>query len=158
MLLSQLLSEEFVAPQVEAEDKRGLLEEMCRDLAAKVDGIECDVLIESLLEREKLGSTAIGHGVAIPHCKLKGIDRVHVYFARSLRGIDFQTLDDEPVHLFFLIVAPESAVKEHLDVLSAVSRLVRDDSVRERLMAAADGSEICRIIRDEEKRIVRRAV
>ena len=81
-----------------------------------------------LLEREKLGSTGIGYGVAIPHGKMKDLKKILVSFARSKRGVDFQATDEKPVHLFFLIVAPENSTASHLKVLSDISRILKESA------------------------------
>jgi PTS system nitrogen regulatory IIA component len=107
MRLADFLLKEYIMLSLKAREKRELLDEMATELASKVEGLNRERLLEVLLEREKLGSTGIGHGVAIPHGKLKGVDGIIVAFGRSKKGVDFHSMDDRPVHLFFLIVAPE---------------------------------------------------
>ncbi|MBI5894264.1 MAG: PTS sugar transporter subunit IIA, partial [Deltaproteobacteria bacterium] len=133
-------------------DKRGALEEMVNDIASKANGIDKDKLLEILVEREKLGSTGIGYGVAIPHGKIKGINHIIVSFGRSARGVDFQSLDSNPSHLFFLIIAPEDSTAGHLKVLARISRLLHDASFRKKLMEAPLRDDIYRIIAEEDKK------
>ena len=152
MRLEDFLSQDMVTPDLSAEDKRGVLEEMVDKLVGKVDDLDRDHLIELLLAREKLGSTGIGYGVAIPHAKLDGVDRTLVTFGRSAGGIDFQSMDDKPAHLFFLIFAPEGATTVHLKVLARISQLLKDASFREKLMNAPSREELYRIIIESDRK------
>lgn len=143
---------EHVMPSLDAEEKRELLDEMATELASKVRGLNRERLLEVLLDREKLGSTGIGYGVAIPHGKLKGVDGIIVAFGRSKKGVDFHSMDNRPVHLVFLIVAPENSTATHLKILASISRLLRDKAFRKRLMKASDQEELYSIIAEEDKR------
>ena len=109
-------------------------------------------LVGALEERERLNSTALGDGVAIPHGKLPGVRRVIAAFARSRAGVDFQSLDGKPTHLFFLLVAPEDSAGAHLKALARISRLLKDESFRQRLMRAGDGADLFRTIREEDEK------
>ena len=146
MRLEDFLSLDMVLPDLSAQDKRSVLEEMVDDLVGKVEGLNRDHLIELLLAREKLGSTGIGYGVAIPHAKLDGVEQTLVTFGRSIKGIDFQSMDDKPAHLFFLIFAPEGATTVHLKVLARISQLLKETPFREKLMRATSREEIYRTI------------
>jgi PTS system nitrogen regulatory IIA component len=99
-----------------------------------------------------LNSTALGDGVAIPHGKLPGVRRVIAAFARSKAGVDFQSLDGKPTHLFFLLVAPEDSAGAHLKALARISRLLKDPSFRSRLLEAPDAKALWATIRDEDAR------
>ena len=103
-----------------------------------------------LLERERISTTAIGEGVAIPHGKLPGVERVLGVFARSLQGVDFSSLDGGPTHLFFVLIAPESAAADHLKALARISRLLKDETFRRRLLTGQTGEELYRIIAEED--------
>ena len=138
---------------LKAVDKRGVLEEMVGDVASKSDGLDKERLLEILLEREKLGSTGIGYGVAIPHGKLKNIDSVVVTFGRSVAGIDYQSLDDKPAHLFFLILAPEDSTAVHLRILARISKLLKDPSFRKKLLSVSSADEIFTAIAEEEGKL-----
>ncbi len=139
-----------VIAHLKGTDKREVLDEMCTALALNVDVIDKEPLLEAVLEREKLGSTAIGYHVAVPHAKIKPLDRICVTFARSQDGVDFHGPDDELSKLFFMIVAPASSTSEHLNVLSVVSTLVKEASFREALLNAKNADEINRIIKESE--------
>jgi PTS system nitrogen regulatory IIA component len=105
-----------------------------------------------LSERERLGSTAIGDGIAIPHGKIRGVRQIIGTFGRAIKGVDFDSLDGHPTHLFFLLVAPEDSASLHLKALARVSRLFRDNAFREHLLAARDSAEIYGLIVEEDSR------
>jgi PTS system nitrogen regulatory IIA component len=104
------------------------------------------------LEREKLGSTGIGDGIAIPHGKMKGIEELVTSFGRSIKGVDFESIDNKPTHLFFLLVAPENSAGVHLKALARISRLLKDSGFRNRLMEASDRQDLFRIIAEEDEK------
>jgi PTS system nitrogen regulatory IIA component len=111
-----------------------------------------DRVVEVLLEREKLGSTGIGDGIAIPHGKMGGIKELVASFGRSITGVNFESVDNKPTHLFFLLVAPENSAGVHLKALARISRLLKDPSFRNRLMEAGDRQDLFRtIIEADEK-------
>jgi PTS system nitrogen regulatory IIA component len=151
MRLEDVLDRDSIIESLEGAEKREVLEEMVADLCAKVTGLNKEELLEVLLEREKLGSTGIGYGVAIPHGKMKDLKKILVSFARSKRGVDFQATDEKPVHLFFLIVAPENSTASHLKVLSDISRILKEGEFRKKLIGAGDKDEIYQIIMDADK-------
>ncbi|MBI5893846.1 MAG: PTS sugar transporter subunit IIA [Deltaproteobacteria bacterium] len=153
MRITDALNKDYILPNLKSNDKRGALEEMVNDIASKANGIDKDKLLEILVEREKLGSTGIGYGVAIPHGKIKGINHIIVSFGRSARGVDFQSLDSKPSHLFFLIIAPEDSTAGHLKVLARISRLLQDASFRKKLMEAPLRDDIYKIIAEEDKKV-----
>jgi PTS system nitrogen regulatory IIA component len=109
-------------------------------------------VLKVLLERERISTTAIGEGVAIPHGKLNGVERVVGVFARSPDGIDFASLDGAPTHLFFVLVAPENAAADHLKALARISRLLKDEAFRRRLMAGQSSQELYTIILEEDEK------
>ena len=109
-------------------------------------------LVDVLWERERLGSTAIADGIAIPHGKLPGLKTVLGAFGRHPQGVDFQSLDGNVTKLFFLLVAPEDSVGQHLKALARVSRLLKEPSFRQQLMSAPDRSALYRIIREEDEK------
>jgi PTS system nitrogen regulatory IIA component len=152
-ILDLLTSEALVAPDLAGADKTAVLRELAQHLAASHASIEPDRLVEVLWERERLGSTAIGDGIAIPHGKLAGLTGVIGAFGRHPAGVDFESLDGSPTHLFFLLVAPEDSVGQHLKALARVSRLLKDRAFRERLLTAADRAELFRLIREEDEKL-----
>jgi PTS system nitrogen regulatory IIA component len=153
MKISEILPDALVLPALQSETKEGVVRELAEHLAEQCPGIDAQRLVDVLWERERLGSTAIGDGIAIPHGKLPGLRQVLGAFGRHLQGVDFQSLDGRPTQLFFLLVAPEDSVGQHLKALARVSRLLKDRAFRARLLAAPDRAELCRIIREEDERI-----
>ena len=150
MRIADILTEEMVIPELHAGGKREALDEMTAALAAAHPEIDKEQLREMLEEREKLGSTGIGGGIAIPHGKLPGLTHVLAVFGRSPSGINFDAVDGAPTRLFFLLVAPEDSSGIHLKALARISRLLKEQDVREQLLACDDRSGLLRIIRDAE--------
>jgi nitrogen PTS system EIIA component len=152
MKITEILSPEMVLPDVKGKTKPAILRELATCLAARYKDIDVDALAAVLAERERLGSTAIGDGIAIPHGKVRGVAKILGVFGRCVAGVDFDSLDGSPTHLFFLLVAPEDSTSLHLKALARVSRLFKDAVFRERLIAAADAGEIYRLIVEEDSR------
>jgi PTS system nitrogen regulatory IIA component len=151
MKISDILSEDLVLPALAGRSKGDVIEELANAVAERHRGeIDRDKLVQALEDREKLNSTALGEGVAIPHGKLPGLKRVVAAFARSPGGVDFSSLDGKPTHLFFLLVAPEDSAGAHLKALARISRLLKDESFRQRLLGAATGADLYRTIREED--------
>ncbi|MDA0238856.1 MAG: PTS IIA-like nitrogen regulatory protein PtsN [Proteobacteria bacterium] len=132
MEIIDLLSPEGVIPNLKVTSKKQALQELSKR-GAEVIGIEEREIFHTLLEREKLGTTGVGNGIAIPHGKLPGEAPLSGLFARLERPIDFESVDERPVDLIFLLLAPESAGAEHLKALAKVSRLLRDQTMLEKL-------------------------
>ena len=153
MRILDFLKEEAVISDLKAETKDGALQEMASFLASQVHEIDANRLRQTLLEREELGSTALGEGVAIPHSRLNGIGRVRGLFARSLHGVDFSSPDQKSTHLFFLLVAPENSAASHLKALARVSRLLKNSSFRSKVLQLSDGHEIFAAIREEDQKL-----
>ncbi len=152
MKITDFLSVQTVIPVLEARDKKTVLEEMAKWLASQHQRLDSARLLHVLLEREKISTTAIGEGVAIPHGKLPDVERVLGVFGRSPKGIDFDSLDGEPTYLFFTLIAPEGAAADHLKALARISRLLKDRSFRDRLMQGQTREEIFRIISEEDQK------
>jgi PTS system nitrogen regulatory IIA component len=152
-ILDILVDEPLIAPALVGSNKAEVLRELAEHLAGQNRDIQPERLIEVLWERERLGSTAIGDGIAIPHGKLPDLKGVIGAFGRHPAGVDFDSLDGSPTHLFFLLVAPEDSVGQHLKALARVSRLLKDQAFRSRLLAAADRAEIFRLIREEDEKL-----
>ncbi|KIH76574.1 PTS IIA-like nitrogen-regulatory protein PtsN [Geoalkalibacter ferrihydriticus] len=150
MKISDLLKPDALVADLKATDKNALLEELTAALVRVEKGLDRSLVVDVLKERERLGSTGIGDGVAIPHGKLKNIDHLMLSFGRSLEGIDFDAMDGRPAHLFFLLIAPEDSVGIHLKTLARISKLLKTPQARERLMQATDAGDIYRIIVAEE--------
>ena len=152
MRLSDILSESLIVPELKAKNKREVLEELTASLVDHEEGLDHDRLVSVLMDREELGSTGIGEGLAIPHGKLNEIDHLFAVFGRSKHGVDFQSMDGKPAHLFFLLFAPENSAGVHLKALARISRLLKSATNRERLLDAKSRTEIFRIIAEEDKR------
>lgn len=152
MKLTDILPEALVIADLTGTTKDDVLGELAQHMAAVHAEIDAARLIDVLWERERLGSTAIGDGIAIPHGKLPTVQGVMAAFGRHRRGVDFQSLDGKPSTLFFLLVAPEDSVGLHLKALARVSRLLKEASFRERLMTAPNQQELYRIIREEDEK------
>ena len=152
-ILDILEREELVAPELTGKNKADVVQELARHLALHHREIPEGRLVEVLWEREKLGSTAIGDGIAIPHGKLPGIRGVVGSFARHPAGVDFESLDGLPTKLFFLLVAPDDSVGQHLKALARVSRLLKGAAFRQQLLEAADRAELFRLIREQDEKL-----
>jgi PTS system nitrogen regulatory IIA component len=150
MNITDILDEESIIVELTAQDKKSVLEELVAVLFEHGRVKDKEKPVEVLLERERLGSTGIGDGIAIPHGKLKEIQGIICSFGRTRAGVDFQSIDERPTHLFFLLLAPEDSASEHLQALARLSRLLKDDHLRKRLMDAASKKEIYRIIKEED--------
>ena len=150
MKLTDVLSEAAVLPELRGQTKGEVVRELAMHLAAAHPGIDATRLEGVLWERERLGSTAIGDGIAIPHGKLPGLVGVIGAFARHPTGVDFDALDGRPSKLFFVLVAPDDSVGQHLKALARVSRLLRDAGFRDRLVASADRTSLYRAIKEED--------
>lgn len=150
MKILEILDKRFIVPELAARDKEGVLRELVRVIARTEKQVDEERMVEILMDREALGSTGIGEGVAIPHGKSKTVKRLLASFGRSIPGMDFQSMDGKPTHLFFLLVAPEDSAGIHLKALAQISRLMKDASVRKRLMEAGTGEEIHSIFAEED--------
>lgn len=153
MRLADVLKEEHIITDLKARGKRQLLEEMVSCISSRVDGVDPEKVLNAVLEREKLGSTGIGHGVAIPHGKIKGMTEIRVFFGRSGPGVDFDSLDRQPVYLFFMIVAPENSTAAHLKILAGISHLLKDQEFRHRLTTAETAGDVYRVIVEADRRM-----
>ena len=153
MKIVDFVGPELIVPQLQAHEKSAVIRELADHLAAHVTGpqrIDREVLAKVLLERERLASTAIGEGVAIPHGKLDAVGKLVAVVGRAPEGVDFDSMDGRPTHLFFVLVAPENSTGVHLKALARISRLFKDPEFRTRLMQAKDGQEIFKVIADED--------
>jgi PTS system nitrogen regulatory IIA component len=150
MRIDDFLAEEMVVPALQGRSKDDVIDELAEVVARHHPEIDRWRLVGALQDRERLNSTALGEGVAIPHGKLPGVKRVVAAFGRSPQGVDFNSLDGKPTHLFFLLVAPEDSAGAHLKALARISRLLKDEGFRARLMQADDGASLYRVIREED--------
>lgn len=135
--MADLMSADRVLVGLRAASKRQLLQELAEEAAATC-GLDASVVLDALMQREKLGSTAVGEGIAIPHAKVPGLPKLIGFFARLARPVDFDALDDKPVDLVFLLLAPEGGSAEHLKALARIARILRDPAMCARLRQAAN--------------------
>jgi len=151
--LHDLLTQDMVLPELESENMEGILREMARFLKKKDKVFKEQELFEKLVQREKLGSTAIGEGVAIPHCKIKRVKNPVVMLAISKKNVDFHSLDGKPSHIFFLVVSPPDNPSMNLQILAAIAHLVRkSSSLAEKILKAKNISTALAVIRKEEEK------
>ena len=152
MKLSDIIEEDYIIPDLKARDKKRVLEELAEVISIKEPSIDKGALVSVLVERERLGSTGIGDGVAIPHGKLEGARHPIISFGRSKAGLDFDSMDGQPAHLFFLLVAPENSSGIHLQVLAKVAKILKSSAFRKRLMENRTRKELYETIiqTDEE--------
>jgi PTS system nitrogen regulatory IIA component len=152
--IRDMLQREFIIQDLKATGKKDVLEELVHVFAEQNGGMDSETMVRVLLEREKLGSTGIGDGIAIPHGKLAGIEEILVGFGRSRAGVDFNSLDGRPVHLFFIIMAPDTSSAKYLKVLAKISRMLKDPKMRKDLLEAASVDDLYRIIETMDQKIV----
>jgi PTS system nitrogen regulatory IIA component len=150
--LKDLLRGDLIIADIKAIDKVGVIREFAAHLSAFGRVRDADELARVLMERESMGSTGIGDGVAIPHGKLHGMDDVVVAFGRSHRGVDYQSLDDKPAYLFFLLVTPDDSPGEHLKMLARISRILKNPVLREKLRIVSDRRELHQLILEEDSK------
>ena len=147
MEISEFLKPEGVVSNLRATSKKQALQDLAKR-AATVTELDERLIFDVLLERERLGSTGVGIGIAIPHGKLADLDRLHGVFARLVRAIDFDAIDEQPVDLIFLLLAPESAGADHLKALAGVSRLLRDGAFCEKLRGTDNAEALYALLTD----------
>ena len=145
MTLTDLVAPNAIIPALKVNNKKQAIQELAAR-AAELTGQSERAILEILLQREKLGSTAVGNGVAIPHGKLPKLGRLFGLFARLERGIDFEALDGQPVDLIFLLLAPEAAGADHLKALARVARLLRDPEIARKLRDSRDADALYAVL------------
>jgi len=150
MKILEILPPERIMPDLQASNKRGALEELARTITDGLDGLSLQSVVEVLLDRERLGSTGIGDHIAIPHGKLPQLSQLKLAFGRSLKGVDFDSMDGKPSHLFFLLLAPVDASGLHLKILAKISRMLMSQPFRDSLMKAQGAEEIYRLIAERD--------
>lgn len=152
MKLKDLLKKEAVKGELLATDKKDVLQELA-DLAETVyPPLNSPKVYQILMEREKLGSTGVGNGVAIPHGKVQGLSNIVAIFGRSKKGIEFESHDRKPAMLFFVLLAPETVIGNHLQALARLSRLLKGEAIRNKLIEAKD-SELFDVLMAEDEKL-----
>lgn len=152
MKLADVVTEDLVLLDLQATSRDNAIQELVQLLAhrGRIGSSDVEALTAAMLKREHLGSTAIGHGVAIPHAKAECADGFMAAFGRSTGGIEFSAIDGKPVHLVFLLVSPADSQSAHLKALAHISRLMTRQEMKDRILAAADEKQILEVIRDTE--------
>jgi len=150
MDISDLIDANSVIADLRASSKKQVLQELARR-AADLTGVDERAIFDVLMERERLGTTGVGNGIAIPHGKLAAFGRLYGIFARLEKAVDFQAIDDRPVDLIFLLLAPEEAGADHLKALARVSRLLRDHDVCEKLRATQQKDALLAILTESKE-------
>ncbi|AVA20114.1 PTS IIA-like nitrogen regulatory protein PtsN [Rhizobium sp. CB3171] len=149
MALADLLHQDAIIPALRANSKKQLLQELAAK-ASKITGLPEREIFDVVLQRERLGSTGVGNGIAIPHGKLISIKSIIGIFARLEAPVDFEALDDQPVDLVFLLLAPEGAGADHLKALSRIARVLRDQDLVAKLRATESASAIYAFLNEEQ--------
>lgn len=150
MRICEVLQKEAILADLKARNKKGILEELVVPVAEIADVPQED-LVKVLLEREHLGSTGIGGGIGIPHGKMKDLESLVLGFGLSRKGVDFESLDGKPAHIFFLLITPENSTGLHLKLLARISRILKNETFKDSLLGAADRDEILSIIKEEDE-------
>jgi nitrogen PTS system EIIA component len=145
MDISNLISLDSIVTNLKATSKKQILQEL-GNIAKKIINVPSHEISHILLERERLGTTGVGHGVAIPHGRLSGLKQIRGIFAKLDKPVDYDAIDDQPVDLVFLLLAPEGAGADHLKALAKVSRMLRDKTVCDKLRGANNGDAIFAIL------------
>lgn len=151
MRLEQLLKPEYLNDNLQANNKTEALAELSEIVKRGPLKLNKSEIYDVLLQREKLGSTGIGDGVAIPHGKISDLEEVIVAFGRSKNGVAFDSIDGKPVHLFFLLLAPEKCTSRHLKALAKISKMSKAGNFRRKLMDAKSNSDLYKIIIEQDE-------
>lgn len=146
MKLSQIINENSIISELKAKNKKSALEELAEAISSQDKTVKRDALVKVLMEREQLGTTGIGDGVAIPHGRLKEISHPVISFGRSKDGLDFESLDGQPTYLFFLLIAPYNSFDVNIQVLAKIARILKSSVFRKKLMDAGSREEIYQTI------------
>ena len=150
MKIIDMLKPDYILESLKSNEKRDVLSELSAPFLKHYPALNAETTLAVLMEREKLGSTGIGDGIAIPHGKLAGLDDLVVCFGRSATGIDFNAMDGKPVYLFFLLLAPESSAGQYLKTLAKISRMLKDSSLRTKLKESGSKNAILTLISQQD--------
>jgi len=150
MKILDVLHKNTILPDLKSTDKKGVLEELVAPVSV-VSGINSYEIMHVLMDREQLGSTGIGQGIGIPHGKLKNIESLVLGLGISHKGVDFESIDDRPTYIFFLLITPEASTGLHLKVLARISKILKNDLFKEQLLNAYDSEKIIEIIKEEDE-------
>lgn len=150
MKILDVLTRDSIIVDLNSQDKKGVLEELAAPVARSAN-IDVEKIVRVLRDRERLGSTGIGGGIGIPHGKLKELENLLLGFGISRQGVDFESMDNRPTHIFFLLITPENSTGLHLKVLARISRILKNEPFKERLMEASGVEELYSILAEEDE-------
>jgi fructose-specific phosphotransferase system IIA component len=150
MKISELLKKELIKLQITSKDKEAVIRELVEMMRGRPEVKDLEKFLNDVYEREKLGSTAVGDGIALPHARSEGISQLIIVFGRAPEGIDFDALDDKPVQLIFLIGTPKDDIGNYLKTLAHLSRLLKKEHFRDKLLKASTPEEIIDIFKEVE--------
>ena len=150
MKILDVLPKEAILPDLTSRDKKGIIEELV-SAVTRIANVNREDLVRVLMDRERLGSTGIGGGIGIPHGKLRDLESLILSFGLSRKGVDFESMDGRPTHIFFLLITPENSTGLHLKLLARISKLLKNDLFKAKLLNAADRDEIFEAIREEDE-------
>jgi len=150
MKILDVLQKEAIISDLKSQDKKEILEELVAPIA-RITGVNHKDLVRVLMDREQLGSTGIGGGIGIPHGKLKQLESLALGFGLSRKGVDFESMDNQPTHIFFLLVTPENSTGLHLKMLARISKILKHDPFKEKLLNAANSDAIFSIIKEDDE-------
>lgn len=148
MLMNEILSSSRTLAKVRVNSKKRLLELLAKEVTKEIPGANANTIFDAFLSRERLGSTAMGEGIAIPHCRVKQCNKILGFFVQLESSIDFDAMDGKPVDLIFALVVPVEANDEHLQVLSEIAKVFSQASIRTRLRNNNDTDQLLHIITD----------
>jgi len=154
MQTMDFLNPKAISADLQATDKKGVIKELLDLLikAGDIDSKDRDTILDVIMEREALGSTGIGLGIGIPHGKSDRVKNLIASFGISVKGVDFDSLDGEPSHIFFLLLAPQDTAGPHLKALARISRLLKEKYIRDALRKSADPKDVLKIIKEEDSK------
>jgi PTS system nitrogen regulatory IIA component len=150
MKIADIFRKEHIVERLQSKTKGDVLAELSGVFLHGDSKLRHEAVVNTLLEREKLGSTGIGDGIAIPHGKIADLDNLIVSFGRSIEGVEFDAMDGKPAHLFFLLLAPENTTGQHLKALAKISKMLKDKTFRKKLMEAKSKDEFYTVIADKD--------
>ncbi|QMU56595.1 MAG: hypothetical protein GKS04_05620 [Candidatus Mycalebacterium zealandia] len=152
MKIADVLTKDSIIKSLQATDKNGVLKEISETVSSLSPSLDADVLLKMLLEREEICSTALDHGVAVPHLRMHGLSEPVAAFARSVQGVDFGSLDGNPTYLFMVIIASDSRADEYINLLARVTSALKSGEMRERLIKAGSTKDIFETLVEEDDR------
>lgn len=150
MKILDVLHRSAIISDLNSTEKKGIIKELVIPIAS-IAGINPEECVRVLMEREQLGSTGIGDGIGIPHGKMKSLDSLALGFGRSRKGVDFESIDGRPTHIFFILITPENSTGLHLKFLARISKILKSESFKKKLLNAVDQDELFKIIKDEDE-------